>query len=97
MTLVRIKGRQVDVARLDCAKRSCFHLGFDKGAFTPGRGYTSYYKKERPVCAQRHYHGCPSNSVCPICRVLSVLEPGEACERQGCAGVLISPNHKADI
>lgn len=85
--LVKIGRRQVDVADRDCAKRECFVLGFDKGSFTPGRGYTSYHtdakgrRVEKPVCGRRHYHGCPVNSVCSVCRTASVLAPGTKCER----------------
>jgi hypothetical protein len=93
--LVRIGGRRVDVARSDCGGRPCFQLGFDKGSYSPGRGYTSYHRDargrrvEKPVCMTRHLHGCPSNSVCPSCRTLSVLAPGERCDRPSCDGVLV--------
>lgn len=89
--LVTIKRRQVDVLDRGCAKRECFSLGFDKGSFTPGRGYTSYHtdskgrRVERAVCATRHYSGCPSNSVCPVCRLASVDPPGAKCSN-GCEG-----------
>lgn len=93
--LVRIASRRVDVARSDCGMRPCFQLGFDKGSYTPGRGYTSYHRDargrrvEKPVCMTRHLHGCPSNSVCPACRTLSVMSPGERCDRPSCGGVLV--------
>jgi len=85
--MVRINGRMVDVSRKDCANRTCFVLGFDKGTYVQGRGYTSYHKKERPVCFTRFMHGCPMNSICPVCRFLSVDEPGSHCEHQDCAGI----------
>lgn len=68
--LVTINKRRVEVKDRECAKRECFALGFDKGSFTQGRGYTNYHtdskgrRVEKPVCATRHYHGCPVNSVC---------------------------------
>lgn len=52
-------GRKVDVVDSDCEFRPCFWFGIDKGAFVPGRGYTNYHAKPRPVCFQRHLHGCP--------------------------------------
>lgn len=93
--LVKIGRRRVDVLRRDCGSRECFQLGFDKGTYTPGRGYTSYHRDargrrvERPVCMTRHLRGCPDNSVCEKCRTISVLEPGGSCERPGCGGVLV--------
>lgn len=77
---IRIDGTYVDVARSDCAGRECFRLGFDKGTFVQGRGYTSYHKKERPVCMTRHLHGCPINSVCSECRTTSTYPPGADCD-----------------
>ncbi len=44
---------------------------------------------DHPVCMTRHLRGCPVNSVCPSCRTCSVLAPGEACGRWGCAGTLV--------
>lgn len=94
--LVKIEGRHVDVADVGCKSRSCFALGFDKGSFSPGRGYTSYHtdakgqRVERPVCMTRHLRGCPTNSVCPTCRLASVDEPGAACSRHGCDGVTVA-------
>lgn len=90
--LVRIKGRKVDVLDQRCGKRDCFALGFDKGTYAVGRGYTSYHtdakgrRVERAVCSTRLYHGCPTNSVCPVCRSASVEVPGSKCNRQGCDG-----------
>jgi DNA-directed RNA polymerase subunit RPC12/RpoP len=60
LTQERIDGRLVDVVDGDCAFRPCFVLGFDKGPFTPGVGYTSYYPGgARAVCWNRHMNGCP--------------------------------------
>jgi hypothetical protein len=42
-----------------CWARPCMRAGEDKGSFTPGRGYTSYYKKPKAVCVTRQFHGCP--------------------------------------
>jgi len=81
--IVRIKIGQkmigVDVLDEKCPSRPCFQFGFNKGTFVQGRGYTSYYDKERPVCMRRHLHGCPTNSVCPKCRTLTVHDPGSLC------------------
>ena len=91
MVTVKIDGRKVDVADRRCAERDCFQLGFDKGTFVQGRGYTNYHAKERPVCMTRHLHGCPTNSVCPKCRLLSVEEPGAACRGFAkCGGITVS-------
>jgi hypothetical protein len=76
---VRIRGKLVDVLDRKCGERNCFALGFDKGTYAPGRGYTSYHNKQRPVCWTRHLDGCPSRSICPSCRTLSVDPPGSAC------------------
>ena len=86
---VRIGDLLVDVVDSDCPDRDCYSLGFDKGSFSQGRGYTSYHtdakgrRKERPVCMTRHLRGCPSRSVCPSCRTLSVREPGCPCPNAG--------------
>lgn len=93
--LVRIGKHRVDVARADCPKRDCYQLGFDKGSFSPGRGYTSYHtdakgrRVERPVCMTRHLRGCPTRSVCPVCRLCSVDLPGARCGRAECDGVTV--------
>ena len=42
-----------------CWMRECMWVGEDKGSYTPGRGYTSYYAKPKPVCMRRHTQGCP--------------------------------------
>jgi hypothetical protein len=65
--LVKINNMQVDVVDKGCAKRSCFQLGFDKGTFVQGRGYTSYHAKQKPVCMRRFLHGCPHPNTCPGC------------------------------
>lgn len=100
--IITINRRRVDVARSDCGTRPCFMLGFDKGSYTQGRGYTSYHtdakgrRIEKPVCMTRHLRGCPVNSVCPLCRSASVLAAGETCESLYCKGVLMAskePDH----
>lgn len=79
MTVVRFTdGRRVDVIDADCEHRPCFALGFDKGSFTPGVGYTRYHEGgPRPVCWTRHMNGCPYagyHVVCWDCRaVLGVV------------------------
>lgn len=93
--LVKIGDLRVDVCDPDCGSRECFQLGFDKGSFSQGRGYTSYHQDakgrrvERPVCMERHIRGCPSNSVCEKCRTLSVRKPGELCNWSRCDGNLV--------
>lgn len=93
--LVKIGGRKVEVLEQKCKDRPYFRLGFDKGSFSQGRGYTSYHtdKKgrpiEKPVCMRRHLHGCPSNSVCEKCRTVGVDDPGGVCGYCGCDGKLI--------
>ena len=90
--MVKIEKRQVNVWDRECPSRECFTLGFDKGSFTQGRGYTSYHtdargrRVERPVCMTRHLHGCPTNSVCEQCRTCSVDPPGSECQ---CGGTTI--------
>ena len=42
-----------------CWARSCMWPGVDKGSYTPGLGYTHYYKHPYAVCTQNHLHGCP--------------------------------------
>lgn len=78
---VKIGKRYVDVLRRDCGERPCYALGFDKGVYVQGRGYTSYHKVAKPVCWTRHMQGCPDNSVCEECRTVSVLDPGGACDQ----------------
>jgi len=56
--------RGIDVLDRECFARQCYRLGFDKGSFTPGVGYTSYRTQERRVCMTRHLDGCPSVAVC---------------------------------
>ena len=83
---------RVDVALPCCATLPCFCLGFDKGSFSQGRGYTSYHtdakgkRVEYPVCGTRQYHGCPTVSVCEKCRLSSPLEPGGPCDGYNCGG-----------
>lgn len=90
--LVRIERRFVDVRDKACKTRPCFSLGFDKGSFTLGVGYTSYHRDargqrvERPVCMTRMARGCPVNSVCPKCHLATVLNVRSACEHPGCDG-----------
>jgi hypothetical protein len=94
--LVKIGKLKVDVLDTKCAKRDCFVLGFNKGSFSQGRGYTSYHtdangkRVEKPVCGTRHYGGCPSNSVCATCRTVSVEAPGGRCTKFDCTGELVA-------
>jgi hypothetical protein len=68
---LKIEGLKVDVRDSKCRDRKCFRLGFDKGHFSQGRGYTSYHRDakgrrvEHPVCMTRHLHGCPESSYPP--------------------------------
>lgn len=95
--IVKIGKRSVDVARSDCAGMDCYALGFDKGTFCQGRGYTSYHRDtkgrriEKPVCATRHHNGCPTNSVCQRCWGASVLGVGP-CDRPRCGGLRVLPD-----
>jgi hypothetical protein len=89
VTLIKIGKVRVDVLDRKCPERPCYSFGFDKGSFSPGRGYTSYYDKPKPVCARRLYHGCPTNSVCPVCRRASVDPPGALCDGFRCEGKTI--------
>ena len=78
--IVRIGKDNVDVLDHACPTRSCYRLGFDKGPYTLGRGYTSYYKTARPVCETRHLHGCPTVAICPQCQTQQV-EGVSTCQR----------------
>lgn len=85
----------IDVVDADCPFRPCFALGFDKGSFVQGRGYTSYHPGgPRPVCWTRHMNGCPTagvHLVCGDCRAVPALvmdgeerpEKPAACEKCG--------------
>lgn len=96
--LVTINRRKVDVLDSDCAQRPCFALGFDKGTYVQGRGYTSYHtdtkgrRIEKAVCMTRHLRGCPINSVCGTCRRTSVRDPGAKCDGWGCDGTTVARN-----
>jgi len=70
--IVKIGEHRVDVKDENCRCRNCYSLGFDKGTFVQGMGYTHYHKKPLPVCWTRHLNGCPHVSVCPQCRTLQV-------------------------
>jgi len=52
---------KVRVVTKDCLRMKCYNPGQDKGTFTQGKGYTSYYKNPEWVCMYRHLHGCPDN------------------------------------
>jgi len=92
---VKIGTVSVDVLDRECSNRPCYWLGYDKGSYSQGRGYTSYHKNvqgrrvEFPVCMTRHLRGCPSNSVCHTCRTISVRPPGQPCGRFACSGLLV--------
>jgi len=51
--------RKIDVQCEACLTRHCYHPCENKGSFTQGRGYTSYYKNPEWVCMYRHQYGCP--------------------------------------
>lgn len=66
----------------DCGKfawwRKCFWPAENKGSFTPGRGYTSYYKVPIKNCGTRMNHGCPHTNlseVDPKSVYLTMLQP----------------------
>lgn len=81
MTVIRVGDENVDVVDADCAARPCFMLGFDKGTFVRGRGYTNYHAKQRAVCWTRHLNGCPHVGVhlkCGSChKKLGLVMEGE--------------------
>ena len=95
---IKIGKLRVDVSEARCASRPCFQFGFDKGSYSPGRGYTSYHKDtkgryvEYPVCMRRHLHGCPTLSVCPKCGVSSSEPVGGICGRWQCDGLTVARN-----
>jgi hypothetical protein len=70
--IIMIKRKRVDVADAACRTRECFWLGYDNRR-RDAKG------QPRPVCGRRHQTGCPTNSVCPSCRVASVEQPGSRC------------------
>lgn len=85
--IVTIEGKKVDVYDARCAKRACFRLGLDRGPFVAGRGYTNTGNyKPRYVCMQRHLHGCPTVSVCPVCHGCTSDAPGK-CPSRDCSGI----------
>ena len=97
---IKHDGLTVDVVDAKCFDRPCYRLGFDKGSFVQGRGYTKYHRDakgktvEYPVCYTRYLHGCPTNSGCPLCHSASVSQPGEPCDgtwTRGCPGILVPP------
>lgn len=81
---ILIDGRNVDVLDRKCAKRDCFVLGFNKGPFVPGRGYTDPSRKPIACCQTRHLQGCPTNSVCPACRLTTVEPANTFCQSPMC-------------
>lgn len=52
-------GRDADVRDHECEGRPCLHIAEDKGSYSVGRGYTSYYKNPQLCCMTRHVRGCP--------------------------------------
>lgn len=85
----RIGSHQVDVASAGCGPDlPCYALGFDKGTFVQGRGYTRYHAKERPVCGTRHLHGCPRAVLCRDCQHIG----NPAAEAEGICGHCKSSN-----
>jgi hypothetical protein len=97
--LVKVGKLKVSVADRECPNRPCYHLGFDKGTFVQGRGYTKYHRDakgntvEYPICFTRHLHGCPINSICPGCHSASVSEPGKPCDstwNRECKEILVA-------
>ena len=83
--IVTINRKRVDVYEAACRTRDCFWLAYDY-RHLDARG------QPRPVCGRRHQTGCPTNSVCPTCRTVSIEAPGARCPRQSCGGTpTISP------
>lgn len=87
MATVRVQGKSVDVSEKGCPRLQCFYLFADKGSFTPGRGYTSYYKKTKWVCGTRHLHGCPRIGICLNCR--RVVTPSRKDQPCSCGAVVV--------
>ena len=46
-----------------CQYRNCLHKGENKGSYTVGRGYTTYYDKPYYVCVTRMLRGCPDGII----------------------------------
>lgn len=89
--IVRIERQNVDVVDKNCKTRECLQIGMDHGPYVQGRGYTMGSKyKSKPVCLRRHLHGCPVNSVCPLCRSASIEAPGAKCKWGTCDGVTVA-------
>lgn len=42
-----------------CNYRDCLHRGYDKGSYSPGKGYSNYRKKPMYCCLTRLSQGCP--------------------------------------
>lgn len=82
--IVLINRKRVDVADAQCRTRECFWLYLD-GQRRDAKG------QPRPVCGRRHQTGCPTNSVCPLCRRASVNQPGTPCPEPTCSGTTVKP------
>jgi hypothetical protein len=54
---------KVNVLEADCLQKKCYHPHPNKGSFTQGRGYTSYYDKPEWCCITRENSGCPNTQV----------------------------------
>ena len=63
-----------------CQWRSCLHKGHNKGPYTPGRGYTSYYGHPIYCCMTRLVHGCPYPR--PAVNVKKMMQDLETKERE---------------
>lgn len=93
---IMIGKQYVDVVDNRCAERDCLQIGMDHGPYVQGRGYTDSSYKSRLCCLRRHLHGCPSNSVCPACRTVSVEAPGAQCTWGRCTETTIGYNNKSE-
>ena len=93
----KIGKHRVDVSSQHCSDQlPCFQLGFDKGTFVSGRGYTKYHKKPLPVCWTRQMHGCPDAGICADCRAVYSPATALAGKCRSCGSANLVPYEKSD-
>jgi hypothetical protein len=80
MVAIKIDKKLVEVVDKRCKGQTCFQLFNDKGTYSPGRGYTSYYAKPRWCCGTNHLHGCPTIGRCKICNTALAPYTNGVCE-----------------
>lgn len=92
MPIIKIGEHKVDVSSRHCGPAlPCYWLGFNKGTFVQGRGYTKHHDKPLPVCWTRHLNGCPVVGICLDCR--TVYSPAHRLEGKcsWCGGQNLRP------